>query len=439
MAVGDRFKKFDLEKLRTYEKYDNEGTLKINAQNLIPDAVKTINNSVEEKMKLIVMEKAESIPVWFEYTKEKQKELIENLFEVRLKAEFGLEDISGVEKESIIDKIVCHVSGFGILQTYLEQSNVDAVIVNSTNSVMIQMGGKIVDTEMSLDKTQLEFLIKSIQAKSPVKLTDNINHIKFENYSISVINLPVASSGVIIRIKKNKQALGLNDLILSKFLTKELADFIMTLINAKEKIIISGDILSGKTTLIDNILASLLHSSRVALIEDTTQISTNYSRHLKFSISDLDKNGDIGNLLSMVFSMLPEYAIFDSKNSEGLAEFIENIPENMGVIVTECASSSESAISKLISAQNIYSHVSEKLAKQKILSEFNYIIHLDKDNKGNCRIRSIHEINITRNSAQVLKELYNAETSLKINSDEDIDGVLIADEKSSIKSRFNFS
>lgn len=433
MAVGDRFKKFDLERLRTYEKYDDEGTLKVSAHSLIPNAVKNINDSVEEKLKTAVMEKVENIPVWFDYDYSKQKELIERLFDTSLKETFGLEDITDAEREILIEKITNHVSGFGILQTFLEQKNVDSVIVNSTKSVLIQIGGKILDTEMVLDENQLNFLLRSINSKSGEQLSSPISSINFENYSITVISKPIASNGVIVKIKKMRQVFGLNDLILSKFLTKEVADFILTLIQSREKIIISGELLSGKTCLVDNMLSSLLHSFRVGILEDYPQLSTNYARHVKFNLPSTCENGSVENLLSIVFSLLPDYVVFDSKSLSMTSAFIENLADNIPAIITVPASSPESALNKLICSQVSYSNIPEKLSKQKILNTFHYVIQLDKDQQGNCRIKTINEINLTRNSAQVLKELYNVNSSLNLD-EEDINDVKSA----SVKSRFHF-
>lgn len=432
MTIGDRFKKFDLEKLRTYEKYDNEDCLKPSAQSVIPAVAKEINDSQIEKIKNEVIEKIESIPIWFEYDEDKKKELIENFFETKLRLEYKLENITDKETKVLLEKIYAQISGFGILQTFIEQTNVDSIVVNGTKSIMIQIGGKILDTEIALSSRQLNLLIKNIMATAHNSLESPISCTKMNNCIVTVINENISGGGVVITLRKIQKILGLNDLVLSRFMPKEISEFVMTLINSKERLIISGDIISGKTTLIDNILNSCLSNHKVAIIEDFSQIESDYPRHIKLSLQNINDEVIFERLIGIILGMVPDYVVLDTKNLKQTVMFSDNLTNRTPAIITISSSSPESALNKFISAYSVNAQISEKAAKQKILNEFDYIIHLSKDNLGNCRIHSIHEINITKNSAQVLKELYNVDTNTSVNKGTEI----FEDKPATLKSRF---
>ena len=115
---------------------DNEKTI---IEEQIPERVLDID--FEAELKKALLEKIDSIPVWFEYTADKQKELIKSFVENKLSSEAI--KLADNEKDDLIEKLFTSIMGFGPLDYLIVQENVDAIYVNSVNSVHIEINGKI--------------------------------------------------------------------------------------------------------------------------------------------------------------------------------------------------------------------------------------------------------------------------------------------------------
>lgn len=99
--------------------------------------------------------------------------------------------------------------------------------------------------------------------------------------NITVILPPVSVDAANIIIKKSSQA-DINSLIDKGLLNRELFNFLVSAIDSGKNIVISGDINSGKTNLLDTLISSSLTQKRTVLIEDVPQISCSCENLIKF-------------------------------------------------------------------------------------------------------------------------------------------------------------
>lgn len=147
---------------------DNEKTI---IEEQISERVLDID--FEAELKKALLEKIDSIPVWFEYTADKQKELIKSFVENKLILESI--KLADNEKDDLIEKLFTSIMGFGPLDYLIVQENVDAIYVNGINSVHIEINGKILNTEMKLNEKQINFILSNISSMSGVKFDDSKN------------------------------------------------------------------------------------------------------------------------------------------------------------------------------------------------------------------------------------------------------------------------
>ena len=159
-------------------------------------------SDLEETYKNQLIKKIESIPVWNDYSLEKQKELITTFVTSKLNSDE--QNISEQEKSILIDKLCNFVTGFGPLNYLIKQDNVDVVYVNGLNAVHIEISSKILNTEIKLTQNQLDLILKNIFSFSDKSFESNeyVRNIKYENFIISVILPPISQSGVNIVIRK---------------------------------------------------------------------------------------------------------------------------------------------------------------------------------------------------------------------------------------------
>lgn len=393
--LSNRFKKI---------KEEGQSTLpaKINSSDaidFIPDEVEGVqvvqhsNFDLDIDLKKSLIEKIESIPVWFEYTAEKQKELIKSFVDNKLSEEkIALDDS---KKSILFEKLFSAILGFGPLDYFIEQENVEAIFVNGTNSIHIEIDGKILNTETKLTEKQINFILNNVSKISGINIDDskNILHCNINNLFINIIMPGVSVSGCNITIRKMADW-NIASLVEKGMGSKEIFDFIISMIVAKKHIVISGDINSGKTTLLNTLINASLKNKRIALLEEFPTISAVGDALMKFIIS---KNSlDYSPLISDILKMVPE-SIFVDLNS--------SVPEfsDTASVTTLRASSVENAITKLVAEFAANGNVSEKLAKTKVFTDYDYIVQINKTSDGKRNITSIVELTPARTSALSIK------------------------------------
>ena len=345
------------------------------------------NNKIEEDFRKALLEKIDTIPVWFEYSQNRQKELIKNFVEARIASEdIKLEEI---DKDILIDNLLSSITNFGAIQELLDKENVQAVIVNGTKSIHIEIDGRILNTESCLNEKQLKFLISSISNMSGIEKFKGINQFAIKNYSISFVSNDICLNGPNITIRK-KSVFTPEYLIKKGMFTSEIYEFLISAIDMKKNIVISGGINSGKTTLIDAIISKPLKNKRTFILENNPQINFDSNSVVKF------KNND--GIISYIAKSSPEYLVCDLNYIE--PEFIDM----NGFITTIRANSTDSAIQVLI-GMCVVGGLPAKFAKSKALKNFDYIIQLEKFEDGISRISSIVELTPSKTMQASIKTI----------------------------------
>ena len=70
------------------------------------------------------------------------------------------------------------------MEYLINQENVSAIFVNGENSVYIEIGGRILNTEMLLSEQQLKMILKNVSMLSGIKINNikNVFTFKYNNF-----------------------------------------------------------------------------------------------------------------------------------------------------------------------------------------------------------------------------------------------------------------
>ena len=300
--------------------------------------------------------------------------MIKNFVDTKISAENI--QISGIDEDILIDNLLNSITNFGAIQYLLDNERVGSVIVNGTKSIHIGIDGKILNIEKNLTDKQLKFLTNSIACMSGISEFKGINKFVIKDIILTVIGEDISLSGINITLQKRHNYTP-ELLIQNSFMTKEIYDFLISAVDMKKNILISGGINSGKTVLTDILCKSCSDGKRTFLIEQNSQLSVDFNTLTKFKYD--------GSVISHIVKSLPDYLISDLNYIE--PEFIDL----KGVLATVRANSTESAFRALV-GMCVVGGLPEKYAKMKALKNFDYIVQLNRDENGVCRVKSIVEL-----------------------------------------------
>ena len=387
--LSDRFKKKD----NIIEQKENKDTVPLVKREKASEKFFDLNG-VEPDLQSALLNKIDSTPFWFEYSDLKQRELIRSFVDnyLNLKNYTATE----VQREELTKRLHESVSGFGKLDYLLSRDNVSSVFVNGSGNVHIDIEGKILNTEMTLSEKQLNIVVNNIFKLCGVEFDKSkyIWNLKDEKYSIAIIFPPVSQNGINIAIYKPLEP-NIETFFEKNITSKEVFDFLVYSLSEGKNIVISGEINSCKTFFLSVLINALKTNKRFAILEKYPQLSVKGDNLLKFILPDSKEQDDI--LISNILQIAPELIFAD------LNYPLTDISEKKGSVITLRASSVESAITKLVSAFIYGQSLPEKYAKQKVLTDYDYIVQINKVNDGSCKVTSVVELKPARTLALSVK------------------------------------
>lgn len=357
-------------------------------------AVKPVTSfDIQDSFKIALLEKIETIPVWFEYSEDKHKELVKSFVQNKIAKDRVL--ISDIDKDLLLDSLLSSISGFGTVQYLLDNSKVDSVTINGTEAVYIEIDGKILDTEIKLSERELKFIIKYISSVTGVNNFDDICNLNYKDYQITIIGSEICFSGENICIRKIRD-FDTAELVVKGVLSENILNFLRTAISERKNIVFSGRINTFKTTIIKSLIRDVVPNKRIYVVENRAQINVDKAGLVNFCVGT--NNSQFNDLINYIQKSEPDYIITDLNIADS------QISPLNGKIISVRAQSVEECLKFLISSY-AKSGMLEKYAKTSALNDYDYIIHLERDANGSVKIASIVELSPEKTMAASLKSI----------------------------------
>lgn len=421
MALKDRLKKF----------------------NLLPEIEEEKGISPEQaalcsKLSGALSAKIASIPLWFDYSKDEQKELILNFLNAKLNEEFTQINLTEAEKDRIAAVFLNSVYGFGPLDFLISQQKVNTIFVKSNNEIFIDINGKIVKSDIIIDKTLLDTLINKL-LKMSNKLSPVITF-RFNNLFVTLIKEPVCRLQIIIK-KISSVKFNFEYFVDKQIINSDIADFFKTVLAAGKKFLISAPRRSGKTIFLNTFINEIGDDKQVVLFEDGALINSSRLRLDRYDIGGLNQK-EQEQLLNAVIAYKPDFIFSDNNDIEFNIETGDRLDENTGFAACISADSATDALAFFTSVLTKKFNCSEQFAKIKFSKYFDYIIQLEKYDEFFV-IKSISEVPENTAEIPVLTEklifnagVYKYDFSDTVSPPQNTDLVNIPRRKLSFSARF---
>ena len=141
----------------------------------------------------------------------------------------------------------------GIIQPFMENPNVNEIMINGTDGIFIEINGMTEDAGVRYNsKEELFHNIQTMLSQSNRTVSESnpiADAVLPGGARINVVLNPVAVNGPIVTIRKfTKQQYTIEDFIRNGTLTAEMAEYVKNAVLEGKSIIISGSTSSGKTT-----------------------------------------------------------------------------------------------------------------------------------------------------------------------------------------------
>lgn len=342
--------------------------------------------------------KIAAVPIWFEYSKEEQDNIIVNYINNYISE--NTITISSGEKGDI-EKYILNLSfGFGPLDSLLSNPNIKRVIVNDTDNIyFVQNDNTAHRADITIDKSTYSSLIKKICRIAGDSQT--VSKCKINNFLIYVYKS--SDSDFKIIIEKTSDCIADFKYLKDEWnIDDEILLFLKNILKNRLSIIISDSSYDNSKDINEAFINEVMSDYRTAFLGDSSAFMiTNQNT---FDAENLNHN-QVNMLLKYIKLSMPEYIFSYNIPEEITSRLIKLVKEEaLSVITTITSENPASAITMLANNTALDGGISEKHGKRYIAEFYDYLIQTDTVNDKKI-ISSVHALSTNKVGNLSMKEI----------------------------------
>ena len=322
------------------------------------------------------------------------------------------EELSELERETVVASLSSSLQNYGILSPLLEQEDINDIIIRSYNDISVQKGRRNFQTDLSFSDEEsyisfIENLLKRA-GKSCTTATPVVDTAIDERVRACVTHQSFSPPGsgpmLTLRISRHKD-ISLNHLSRLGLAPKEILEYLSKVVEiGKFTILIAGEVGTGKTTLLKSLLSSTAESDAILIIEDTHELKMNrkFVRTLLTRENNTEGRGKIAPALAIRTGMrmaMNRVVLGEMRDSEAAEAFIDVCSSGHSGLSTIHARSVRDALNRLeIFLLRAQKNVGVSTIRRQISDSLSLILHIGLDPVN--QKRRITEVSEVENSSE---------------------------------------
>ncbi|MBQ8231350.1 MAG: CpaF family protein [Lachnospiraceae bacterium] len=315
-----------------------------------------------------------------------------------------------------------------ILQMFVDDPSITEIMINGKDCLFIEREGRLEEMNMKFESTEkLQQVIQQIVAgcNRVVNEASPIVDARLKNGArVNIVMNPVALDGPAVTIRRfPEKPITMEDLIRRHSLSKESADFLKMLVQARYNIFISGGTGSGKTTMLNVLSGYVTGGERVITIEDNAELQLQGIRNLvRLEVRNSNVEGcreiSIRDLIKTSLRMRPDRIIVGEVRGAEAVDMIQAMNTgHEGSMSTGHANSARDMLARLENMILMGMEIPLQAIRQQIASGIDIIIHLGRLRDRSRRVLEIVELVGCEADKYVLNPLYIFEETGETNID----------------------
>jgi Flp pilus assembly protein, ATPase CpaF len=182
-----------------------------------------------------------------------------------------LDDEAGAERQ-----IVASIVGFGALQPYLDDPEIEEIWINAPSRVFIARGGMPELTQTVLGEGEVRALVERMLQSSGRRVdlsSPFVDATLPDGSRLHVVIPDITKRHWAVNIRKfSARIRELHQLVALGSLTRQAAEFLRLCLLADQNILVAGATQSGKTTMLNALLSTARPTERIVTVEETFEL-----------------------------------------------------------------------------------------------------------------------------------------------------------------------
>ena len=312
-------------------------------------------------------------------------------------------ELSGLERERLIEEVGYEVFGLGPLEEFLKDSDISDILVNGPGAVYIERQGRLSLTDVKFrDEAHLMKVIDRIVSTIGRRLDRDSPMVDArlpDGSRVNAIVAPLAIRGPCLSIRRfGRDPYRIDNLLAFGALTPQMVRYLAAAIQGRLNIIISGGTGAGKTTLLNCLTSFIPHHERVVTIEDSAELQLQQPHvvPLETRPPDLDGKGEITqrDLVRNALRMRPDRIIVgEARGGEALDMLQAMNTGHDGSLTTIHANSPRECLQRLeVMVLMAGYDLPVKAIRQQVGSAVNVLVQAARLTDGSRKIVRVSEI-----------------------------------------------
>lgn len=326
--------------------------------------------------------------------------------------------LNAEEREQLFSEIENEVMGLGPLEPFLQDPAISDILVNSYKQIYLEKFGKLEITDSRFkDDEHLMKIIDKIVSSVGRRIDESSPMVDArlpDGSRVNVIIPPLALDGPMMSIRRfGAEALKLEDLILLKTLTPQIAEILKGVVKAKLNLLISGGTGGGKTTLMNVLSQFIPEEERIVTIEDAAelQLKQDHLVRLETRPPNIEGKGEVTarDLVRNSLRMRPDRIIVGEVRGQEAFDMLQAMNTGHdGSLTTIHANSPRDALMRLesmVSMANL--GIVSEFMRRFISSAINLVIHIARLVDGTRKVTSIQEMTGMEGNVITMQEIFS--------------------------------
>ena len=328
--------------------------------------------------------------------------------------------LTKAEREQLIQEMVHEIVGLGPLEPLLADESITEVMVNGSQHVYIERGGKIqrIDVHFLSDE-HVHRIIDRIITPIGRRIDESSPRVDArlpDGSRVNAVVAPLSLVGPVITIRKfAARPYTVEDLVGFGTASAEMFDFLRACIEARLNVFVSGGTGSGKTTTL-NVLSSFIPSDeRIITIEDAAELQLRQPHvvTLEARPPNLEGTGEITirDLLRNALHMRPDRIIVgECRSGEALDMLQAMMTGQDGSLSTGHANSPPDMLRRLETMVLMTGYeMPLRAIREQIASAVDIIVHTARLKDGTRKVINITEIYGVEDDVILTQDIFSYE------------------------------
>ena len=332
---------------------------------------------------------------------------------------YAKEHMLTLRKREELEQFLFHaLRKLDVLQELLDDTEITEIMVNGANNIFYEKKGRLYKFEKTFtSKEKLEDIIQQIAGNNNrmVNLSNPIVDTRLSDGSrVNIVLAPISIEGPAISIRKfPERPYEMTDLVQMEAISREAADFLECLVQARYNIFVSGGTGSGKTTFLNALSQFIPKEERIITIEDSAELQLIEKPNLvRLETRNANTEGvqaiSIRDLIRAALRMRPSMIVVgECRGGEALDVLQAMNTGHDGSLSTGHANSCKDMISRL-ETMVLMGGVELPIPaiRSQIASGIDIFVHLGRLRDKSRKVLSITEVSGFENGEISLNEIY---------------------------------